>query len=62
MGYGRDTLVRQENGKLVIGTSLFNGVIIEVTRCIKLVIPKYYAMGTDDDGFTGLNVFIHSYI
>ena len=54
MGYGRDTLVRQENGKLVIGTSLFNGVIIEVTRCIKLVIPKYYAMGTDDDGYVGM--------
>ena len=38
---------------MVIGTSLFNGVIIEVTRC-------FYAKRTDDDGFIGLKVFTDS--
>ena len=38
---------------MVIGTSLFNGVIIEVTR-------RFYAKRTDDDGFIRLKVFNHS--
>ena len=37
---------------MVIGTSLFNGVIIEVTR-------RFYAKRTDDDGFIRLKVFNH---